>query len=46
MKAKEKAKKTFHADGCADCCTGKKFCRECYDFGLFNPRVKGLEIFC
>lgn len=42
MKAKEKAK-------VKDCDTCRlhfsKFCRECYDFGLFTPKEVRLDLF-
>lgn len=43
MKAKEKAKKDKNCSGCT--LQGSNYCRECYNFGLYNPKAKTLESF-
>jgi hypothetical protein len=42
VKAKEKAKREKNCEGCT--LQGSAYCRECYDFGLYHPRAKTLEV--
>lgn len=43
MKAKEKAKKEKGCDTCT--IQGSNYCRECYNFELYDPKDKGLDAF-